>query len=252
VSLTDADRQAVFEAFARDAQARADTIELEATALEEAGDAGGRRRAGAALAEEAHKLRGAAAIVQLRQIQALAIALDFELNRYDPAQARAESIVVSAARRLVEPLRALSSSVASPEETDEPVEAGVAAKFTILHIEDNASNRKLVERILSLRPLVGLVEAQDGETGLSLAREIIPSLVLLDLRLPDMSGEEVLRRLRLEPATRNVPVVLISAEARPEVTDRLLAAGADEFVVKPIDIESLLEVVDRTLAKVQP
>lgn len=114
----------------------------------------------------------------------------------------------------------------------------------VLHIEDNASNRKLVELVVSRTVGLELVEAHDGETGLELARSLRPDLILLDLRLPGMSGEEVLASLRGDPATSELRVVVISAEARPGETSRLIEAGAERYLVKPVDVEELLEVLD--------
>lgn len=114
----------------------------------------------------------------------------------------------------------------------------------MLHIEDNPSNRKLVELVVSRRPGLRLVEALDGETGLELARSLAPALVLLDLRLPGISGEEVIERLRADPATAGLRIVVISAEARPGETTRLIEAGADDYLVKPVEVRDLLEVLD--------
>ena len=114
----------------------------------------------------------------------------------------------------------------------------------VLHIEDNASNRKLVELVVSRRADLELVEALDGETGLELARSLRPDLILLDLRLPGISGEEVLARLRDDPATAGLRVVVISAEARPGETSRVIDAGAERYLVKPVDVEELLSVLE--------
>jgi CheY-like chemotaxis protein len=122
----------------------------------------------------------------------------------------------------------------------------------VLHIEDNLSNLKLVERVLAQRPTVQLIEAQSGEKGLELAKSLTPALVLLDLRLGDISGEAVLERLRADPATNGLRVVVVSAEARPAEASRLIGLGADDYLVKPIEIESLLEIVDGALEPEQP
>lgn len=116
----------------------------------------------------------------------------------------------------------------------------------ILHIEDNPSNRKLVELVVARRPELTLVEAVDGETGLELARALRPILILLDLRLPGIGGEDVLRRLRSDPATADLRVIVLSAEAHPLETSRLLELGADGYVTKPVDVEDLLDVLDTT------
>jgi CheY-like chemotaxis protein len=87
-----------------------------------------------------------------------------------------------------------------------------------------------------------------GELGLELARERSPDVILLDLHLPDLGGEEVLTRLRAEPATREIPVVVLSADATGRQREPLLAAGALDYLTKPIEVRALLEVIDRVLA----
>jgi len=123
----------------------------------------------------------------------------------------------------------------------------------VLYIEDNPSNLKLVQRILDQqRPGVELIPAMQGQLGLDLASEHRPDLILLDLHLPGMRGDEVLRRLRKEQATRRIPVVVVSADATPGQTERLLAAGAQLYLTKPIDVKEFLKVLDRTLEKGEP
>lgn len=121
---------------------------------------------------------------------------------------------------------------------------GNERRAVVLHIEDNASNRKLVELVVSRRPELELLEAADGEAGLELARSALPDLILLDLRLPGMSGEQVLGALRGDPATADLRIVAVSAEGRPGETDRLLEAGAERFLTKPIDLRELESVLD--------
>ena len=83
-----------------------------------------------------------------------------------------------------------------------------------------------------------------GSLALDLAREHRPDLVLLDLNLPDIQGEEVLRRLRADPTTATVPVVVISGDATPGQASRLRRVGADDYLTKPFDIARLLGVID--------
>jgi PAS domain S-box-containing protein len=115
---------------------------------------------------------------------------------------------------------------------------------TVLYIEDNPSNIKLVERLLAKRPEVALLVAPQGFLGVELALEHQPALVLLDLHLPDISGEEVLRRLRHDPRTANIPVVIVSADATPGQIERQRLAGADDYLTKPFDVEQFLAVID--------
>ncbi|MGH2653452.1 MAG: hybrid sensor histidine kinase/response regulator [Actinomycetota bacterium] len=114
---------------------------------------------------------------------------------------------------------------------------------TVLYIEDNPINLGLVDKILARRPGMRLLSAMRGGLGLELARLHRPDLILLDVHLPDMPGEEVLRRLREDPATRHVPVVVISADAMPERVQRLLAGGARAYLTKPLDVRRLLKLV---------
>jgi CheY-like chemotaxis protein len=86
-----------------------------------------------------------------------------------------------------------------------------------------------------------------GRLGLDLAREHRPDLILLDLHLPDMAGEEVLARLVAEPATRRIPVVVLSADASGGQMDRLLAAGARAYLTKPIDVRAFIDLIDELL-----
>jgi PAS domain S-box-containing protein len=114
----------------------------------------------------------------------------------------------------------------------------------VLYVEDNLSNVKLVERVVARRPEVRLLVAMQGSLALDLARQHQPALVLLDLHLPDMSGEEVLRRLKADPRTAAIPVVVLSADATPGQVERLRAEGAAEYVTKPFNIPRLLAMID--------
>jgi CheY-like chemotaxis protein/anti-sigma regulatory factor (Ser/Thr protein kinase) len=117
----------------------------------------------------------------------------------------------------------------------------------LLYIEDNVSNLTLVERILERQPAVELIPAMQGSLGLDLAREHHPDLILLDLHLPDMAGEEVLRRLQADPSTRHIPVVVLSADANKRQSERLLHLGASNYLTKPLDIQRFLEVIAANL-----
>ena len=120
----------------------------------------------------------------------------------------------------------------------------MAVPRTLLYIEDNLSNLRLVERVLARRPEVKLISAMQGSIGLDLARQHHPDLILLDLHLPDIQGEEIMRQLRAEPQTKHIPIVMISADATPEQIDRLRHSGANEYLTKPIDIRKFLALID--------
>ncbi len=119
----------------------------------------------------------------------------------------------------------------------------------VLYIDNNPSNHALMERFLAQRPDVRLVAAMQGRLGLDLARQHQPALILLDLHLDDISGEEVLRRLQSDPATTRVPVVILSADTTPGQADRVLALGARDFLPKPIDFKRLLAILAETVAE---
>jgi signal transduction histidine kinase len=135
---------------------------------------------------------------------------------------------------------------ALPVQSGEPVAEPPAGSpgRTILYVEDNPSNVRLVERILARRPDITLVVAMRGDLGVELAREHQPSLILLDLHLPDLSGEEVLRRLKGDPQTSETPVVIVSADATDGQSERVRAGGAADYLTKPFDVARLLAIVD--------
>jgi len=120
---------------------------------------------------------------------------------------------------------------------------------TVLYVEDMVENVRLVEQILARRPSVTLLPAMLAGVALDLARQHHPDLVLLDLHLPDLPGEEVLARLRADPGTSGIPVIVLSADATQDHIDRLRAAGADAYLTKPISVRALLQTVDETLGE---
>jgi CheY-like chemotaxis protein len=117
----------------------------------------------------------------------------------------------------------------------------------VLYIEDNLANFRLVEQVLSRRPLVRVLPAMQASIGLQLARAHLPDLIILDLNLPDMGGEETLQNLLENPATRSIPVVIASADATPRRIKKLLGLGARAYLTKPIDVSQLLATVDEYL-----
>jgi PAS domain S-box-containing protein len=130
------------------------------------------------------------------------------------------------------------------------VETVVAGPLrTILYIEDDLANLALVQRLLSGRPEVRLMVAMQGGLGLDLAREHRPDLILLDVNLPDVPGQDVLAQLREDPRTRDVPVLVISADATASQKEHMLAAGARAYLTKPLDVKRFLSVIDRGLAE---
>ncbi|HEV2132092.1 MAG TPA: PAS domain S-box protein [Longimicrobiaceae bacterium] len=135
----------------------------------------------------------------------------------------------------------------APETPGAVLESAAHREATLLYIEDNLANLSLVETILLSRPQWRTVPALQGQLGLELAREHLPDLILLDLHLPDINGEEVLRRLRADARTATIPVVIVSADATRSSVERLRSAGADAYLTKPLDIDEFLETVGRFL-----
>lgn len=126
----------------------------------------------------------------------------------------------------------------------EPGHASETRQRDILYIEDNPANMRLVESILARRQDIRLLTAYKPSEGLELARAHQPALVLLDISLPEMDGYEVLRRLRADVLTRDIPVVAVSANAMPSDLDRGKAAGFQDYLTKPLEVDELLRVVD--------
>jgi CheY-like chemotaxis protein/anti-sigma regulatory factor (Ser/Thr protein kinase) len=120
---------------------------------------------------------------------------------------------------------------------------------TILYVEDNLSNLTLVEQMLAEQPQTTLLTAMQGRLAFELARQHAPDLILLDLHLPDIPGWEVLSELQQHDATRNIPVVIISADATARQIDRLMSAGARAYLTKPIDMTEFFRAIDAATDK---
>ena len=125
-------------------------------------------------------------------------------------------------------------------------ERAVAPRRTVVYLEDDAGNIGLIGGILVHRPGVRLVTAPDADQGLEMVRQEMPDLVLLDLGLPDRNGDTVLAALKGDPATAQIPLVVISGSQ--DSRDGVIAAGAEAFLSKPLDIVEFLEIVDRYAA----
>jgi CheY-like chemotaxis protein len=119
--------------------------------------------------------------------------------------------------------------------------------YTVLCIEDNMSNLRLLEVLLSSRSDIKLITATDGRSGLSRAQEGIADVILLDLHLPELSGQQVLRELRGSPATESLPIVIVSADATPGQIEELMRDGASAYLTKPLDLKLFLATLDQVL-----
>jgi len=120
---------------------------------------------------------------------------------------------------------------------------------TVLYIEDQDLNLRLVERILQQHTQYRLITAMFGETGLNLARTDHPDLILLDINLPDMRGDDLLVQLKANDATRNIPVIMVSADSMSARMQQLIGQGACGYVAKPYKVTELLRVIAETLGR---
>ena len=119
----------------------------------------------------------------------------------------------------------------------------------VLVVEDNEMNMKLFRDILAASGYRTL-EANTGAQAVELAKRHIPAIVLMDVRLPDLDGVEVLRRIRTDARTASLAVVAVTAQAMDGDRERFLRAGFDGYLPKPVDVAELLGVVGRYGAKV--
>ncbi|MEX2482887.1 MAG: response regulator [Gammaproteobacteria bacterium] len=118
----------------------------------------------------------------------------------------------------------------------------------VLYIEDNDGNARLLEKFFSINPAWRLTLAATAEDGLVLAQHAAPHLILMDINLPGQSGIEALHELRASPLTAAIPVLAISADARPEYIARVLEEGFDAYITKPLDLRAL----EQTLVQYAP
>ncbi|MFQ5507973.1 MAG: ATP-binding protein [Leptospirillia bacterium] len=153
----------------------------------------------------------------------------------------------------VEGVDVAASSTVSPRKTapraatlPEPVAHDAR---TVLYIEDNSANVALVRRILAHRSDIHMLSATDAGSGLSVAREEKPDVVLMDIHLPDMDGFELLSRLRAAEETAGTPVLAFSGDSLPQDVERGLKAGFFRYLTKPADIRTLLSAIDDAMPK---
>lgn len=143
----------------------------------------------------------------------------------------------------------LSEKHAEPKEILDMLdglESGLSNRTgTILYIEDNVSNIELVGEILSSqRSNISMISNANGLKALPMAIEYNPDMILLDLNLPDIHGSEVLGLLKSNEKTRAIPVIVISADAMPQQIEKFHAAGARNYLTKPLDLSILLKIID--------
>ena len=129
-----------------------------------------------------------------------------------------------------------------------PAPATDARARTLLLVEDNLANLRVVEAMLRQRPGVSVLPAMQGTLATELAVQHQPDAIVLDLHLPDVPGRQVLQRLRADPRTRNIPVIIASADATSGRIRQLQEEGAFAFVTKPLELVTFLQVVDAAMA----
>jgi len=117
-------------------------------------------------------------------------------------------------------------------------------KKSVLYIEDNSANLRLVEQILMIIPNLKMWSATEPLLGLELALEHLPDLILLDINLPGMDGFEVLKKLRSQEVSREIPVIAISANAMSKDIEKGKEAGFDGYITKPVNVKELLSLVE--------
>jgi CheY-like chemotaxis protein len=139
---------------------------------------------------------------------------------------------------------------ASGIERETPAQSQVPGKArvrTVLYVEDNPANMKLVEQIIARRPDLRLLSAVTGTVGIELAHANQPDVILMDINLPDISGIDALRLLRKDPATEHIPLVAISANAMPHDIERGLQAGFFRYLTKPIKVDEFMAALNAAL-----
>jgi CheY-like chemotaxis protein len=119
------------------------------------------------------------------------------------------------------------------------------------YVEDNETNVEVMRGMLAQRPQVRMEVSISGLEGLAAIRAHRPDVVLLDMHLPDINGLELLRHLKLDPSTRSIPVVAVSADALPAQIEDALMAGAHQYLTKPVSVAELLSVLDNLLSQTE-
>jgi CheY-like chemotaxis protein len=131
---------------------------------------------------------------------------------------------------------------------DSPMPRG-AGPYTLLYVEDNPANLKLMEQIVLRHPELRLLTAVNGNSGVAIARASQPDVILMDINLPGINGFEALTILRSDPATERIPVIAVSANAMPLDVEKGLKAGFVRYLTKPIRVEELMEALNVTLKR---
>jgi PAS domain S-box-containing protein len=142
---------------------------------------------------------------------------------------------------------ALDAKPADPVHAAGAQAAPGAPVRTLLYVEDNPANLKLVEQLIARRPSLRLLSAVDGNQGIQLARAHQPDVILMDINLPGISGIEAMKILHDDPTTAHIPIVALSANAMPRDIAKGLVAGFFSYLTKPIKVNEFMEALDAAL-----
>jgi two-component system, cell cycle response regulator DivK len=123
-----------------------------------------------------------------------------------------------------------------------------AAVRRLLYVEDNEDNLYMLQLWFDVLGDYEILSARDGAAGIAMAAAERPDLILMDLNLPEIDGWEATRRLKADPATRDIPIIALSAHAMAGDREKALATGCDDFDTKPIEFDRLLAKIEHALA----
>jgi CheY-like chemotaxis protein len=192
------------------------------------------------------ELRLAQLEIKMLREQLLKSVKDAQRSQDQTQEATAPASATALAKSVIVPM--LSKKSKPDASTRSKPDPGSNGSPRVLYVEDSEPNFRLVENVLVDRPGTDLIWAETGEQALDVARSQSPQLVLLDLDLPDIHGRRVLQELQAQPETAKIPVIVISADATPSQIERMLTAGARNYLTKPFEIRRFLCMFDEIFA----